>query len=131
GWLLFSGLISKSENKIIVYPSTEFSSEFGVLGAKSYLFLAATTPANTISLISKLLSVGSISIKEQSDGKLRNPVMDLVALDICKRREDLSVEFTKNIDSTLSAESILAQALLKSDTVSVLQGLLDSSAAEE
>jgi len=131
GWLLFSGLISKSENKIIVYPPTEFSSEFGVLGAKSYLFLAATTPANTISLISKLLSVGSISVKEQSDEKLRNPVMDLVALDICKRREDLSVEFTKNIDNTLNAESILAQALLKSDTVSVLQGLLDSSTAEE
>ena len=126
GWLLFAGLISKSGNKIFVYPSSDFSAEYGIIGAKSYLFLAATTPTNSLSLISKLLKVAVISQEEQDNGRLRNSVLDLVALGVCKRREDSSIEFTKNIDRELGAQGILAQALLKSDTISILLELLDS-----
>lgn len=125
-WLLFSGLLSKSTNGMAVYPISEFSPDYGVLGTKSYLFLAATSPSKSLELIALLIDNGSVSLIKQNEKKMRNSLMDLVSLGICKRQEDSSVIFTKNIDLSLGANEILAQALLNSDTVNLAREISET-----
>jgi len=124
-WLQYGGLISKGGNKITVYSPFEYSPEYGVLGAKGYLFLATTTPNKTIDLISSLLERNVITLGEQEERKLRNSVIDLVTLGLCKRNEDSSIELTKSVNKMEKSDQILAQALIKSETVIVLREIME------
>jgi Holliday junction resolvasome RuvABC ATP-dependent DNA helicase subunit/Holliday junction resolvase-like predicted endonuclease len=125
-WLLFSGLISKIPSGLVVYSNSEFSPEYGMLGTKSYLFFGGTSPSKSLELIELLKSERFVSLSTQNELKMRNAVIDLVSLGICKRQEDSSVIFTKNIDVALSTNEILAQALLKSNTVTLVREINDS-----
>ena len=51
---------------------------------------------------------------------------DLVSLGICKRNEDSSIEFVKGIDGKENPKQILAQALIKSETVTLINEIIDS-----
>lgn len=125
-WLQYAGLVSKGGNKIAVYSPSEYSPEYGVLGAKGYLFLAATTPSNSIDLIRLLVEKEVISLDEQDREKLRNSVSDLVALGICKRNEDSSIEFVKSVNEIERPDQILAQALIKSETVILINEIMEA-----
>ena len=125
-WLQYAGLISHVSNKIVIYSPSEYSPEYGVLGAKGYLFLAATTPSNSIDLIKNISKNNVVTLEYQSRDKLRNSVSDLVSLGICKRNEDSSIEFVKGINVKESAEQVLAQALIKSETIILMNEVIDS-----
>jgi Holliday junction resolvase-like predicted endonuclease/Holliday junction resolvasome RuvABC ATP-dependent DNA helicase subunit len=129
-WLQYAGLITKGGNKLTVYSPTEYSPEYGALGVKEYLFLAATTPQKSLDLISALIQKELISFDEQSNSKLRNSVSDLVSLGICKRNEDSSIELMKSVNKLESPEQILAQSLIKSETVIVIREILKSGEHE-
>lgn len=125
-WLQFAGLTSNGGNKVTIYSPSDYSPEYGVIGAKGYLFLAATTPSNAIDLIRLVSEKGVVGLDEQISDKLRNSVTDLVSLGVCKRNDDNSVEFAKGINKAERPDQILAQALTKSETINLINEIIDA-----
>lgn len=130
-WLQYAGLVSNSGSKISIYSPSEYSPEYGVLGAKGYLFLAATTPSNSIELIKIIVEKETVSLEEQESKKLRNSVTDLVSLGVCKRSEDSSIEFSKGVNNLESPQQILAQALIKSETIILINEIIEAGTSAD
>lgn len=130
-WLQYAGLVSNSGSKIAIFSTSEYSPEYGLLGAKGYLFLAATTPSNALELIKMIVDRGTVSLEEQESKKLRNSVIDLLSLGVCKRNEDLSIEISKAINSHESPQQILAQALIKSETIILINEITESGTSND
>ena len=123
-WLQYAGLISRSATNIRVYQDSDYSPEFGDPIVTRYLFLAATTPENSLATINYLLKNDSLSIEEQVERKARNVILDLISLGICKRKEDSSIVLSRRVKVTDEPELILAVSVSRADTVLVLKELI-------
>lgn len=127
-WLKYAGLMGSLVHNIRVFRDKEYAPEFTHTSTSSrdYMFMAATTPWNVVKIILKLKESKILSIAEQKNLRARNSVADLISLGICTKNADSALVFSKNIDTSLSAEQLIASSVSRSDSVLILKGIMDN-----
>lgn len=123
-WLRFAGLMSQLQDKLRIYDAKSYSPDFGEISGgrrKTSLFLAASTFEKAVFLLNKIISHQPI---DQTESGIRNVVVDLVALGICRRVSNNRIELTKPINPEFSIEQQLAKKVLEADTIILLDKLI-------